>query len=124
MDCFVLLRLRLAALAMTDAKAKLRRPCSLAGAGAPVFQTAFLPSLYAGAYRADPTCATQGRAERRALSLPAASCSDEIELHEIAVTTERPGYPGVPRAVFEACSATTPEERRPGTGGQLVILRW
>ena len=31
---------------------------------------------------------------------------------------------GIPRAVFEACSATTPEDRRPGRGGQLVILRW
>jgi hypothetical protein len=49
---------------------------------------------------------------------------DATLVHEIAVTTDTAENLGVPRAVFEACSATTPEDRHPGAGDQRGILRW
>lgn len=52
-------------------------------------------------------------------SQPAAPCG----MCELATRVQSPRtrrLTGVPRAVFEACSATTPEDRRPGEGRPLL----
>ena len=93
----------------TDARAL---PYSCDGAGAPVFQLAFHAP---GNPRARGTPGFQPSPWPRVV--------DEFD-HTRLQSPRTADCVGVPRAVFEACSATTPEERRPGTGGQLFILRW
>ncbi len=64
--------------------------------------------------------------QSRRLSASPWPMRDVCRAHEIGSTTNRRKDSGVPRAVFEACSATTPEDRHRGPakpGGFLVILR-
>jgi len=66
--------------------------------------------------RARGTPGSQGTRGPRRLAAP--------RLAEVYLEPPVRRSPGVPRAVFEACSAPTPEDRRPCCGHPLDILRW